>query len=72
MDWVPLARKIVENENMNKCQTYGLSPYLCFHGVARAANLTPLTSEVPTHTHTHTAHSHAIRRPVGMCMSYSI
>ena len=21
MDWVPLARKIVENENMNKCQT---------------------------------------------------
>ena len=45
MDWVPLARKVVEK---NKCQTYGLSPYLCFHGVDRAANLLPLSSEVTT------------------------
>lgn len=28
MEWVPLARKIVESENLNKCQTYQLSPYL--------------------------------------------
>ena len=61
MDWVPLARKVVENENMNKCQTYGLAPYLCFHGVARAANMNPLTSEVTPRTHIHTARSHASR-----------
>ena len=72
MDWVPLARKVVENENMNKCQTYGLSPYLCFHGVARGANLSPLTSEVTTRTPTYTVRSHAIRPPVSICTPYTI
>ena len=45
MDWVPLARKVVANENDQVCSTYDCSPYLCYHHRERSTQFAPLSTE---------------------------